>query len=118
MFGRLPFRSRGLRAENAILSYATYLAKTQSDGVTSDDMSYRAQMEYGGDRYGVQLERLSIDKNFNPEVGFLRRADIRKNYAQLRFSPRPKKLERVRKFSSIGQFTYLEDSAGRLSTRR
>ncbi|HUR33858.1 MAG TPA: DUF5916 domain-containing protein [Vicinamibacterales bacterium] len=99
------------------LTFATYLAKTSSEGVTSDDVSYRAQMEYGGDRYGVQLERLTIDRNFNPEVGFLRRADMRKNYAQLRFSPRPKAIKRVRKFSSIGQFTYLEDSAGRLSTR-
>ena len=99
------------------LTIATYVAKSVSEGVTSGDMSYRAQMEYGGDRYGVQLERLSIDRNFNPEVGFLRRADIRKNYAQLRFSPRPKKSKRVRKISSIAQFTYLEDSAGRLSTR-
>jgi hypothetical protein len=99
------------------LTFATYLAKTESEGVTGDDMSYRAQMEYGGDRYGVQLERLNIDRNFNPEVGFLRRADMRKNYAQLRFSPRPKRITRVRKFSSIGQFTYLEDSAGHLSTR-
>ena len=99
------------------LTFATYLAKTVSDGVTADDMSYRTQMEYGGDRYGVQLERLSIDKNFNPEVGFLRRADLRKNYAQLRFSPRPTKIKQVRKFSSIGQFTYSEDGAGRLSTR-
>jgi hypothetical protein len=99
------------------LTFATYLAKTASDGITGDDVSYRGQMEYGGDRYGVQLERLTIDRNFNPEVGFLRRADMRKNYAQLRFSPRPKRIKRVRKFSSIGQFTYLEDSAGRLSTR-
>ena len=99
------------------LTFATYLAKTKSEGITSGDMSYRAQMEYGGDRYGAQLERLSIDKNFNPEVGFLRRADMRKNYAQLRFSPRPKKIKRVRKFSSIGQFTYIEDSAGQLATR-
>lgn len=99
------------------LTFATYLAKTQSEGVTSDDMSYRTQMEYGGDRYGVQLDRLSIDRNFNPEVGFLRRADMRKNYAQLRFSPRPKKIKSVRKFSSIGQFTYIEDGAGQLSTR-
>jgi diguanylate cyclase (GGDEF)-like protein len=99
------------------LTFAGYLAKTSSAGVTSNDLSYRTQMEYGGDRYGVQLERLSIDQAFNPEVGFLRRADLRKNYAQLRFSPRPRRLKRVRKFSSIGQFTYLEDSAGRLSTR-
>ncbi len=99
------------------LTFATYLAKSTSEGITSDDMSYRAQMEYGGDRYGVQLERLTIDRNFNPEVGFLRRADMRKNYAQLRFSPRIRRYKRVRKLSSIGQFTYLEDSAGRLSTR-
>ena len=99
------------------LTFATYLAKATSEGIDSDDMSYRAQMEYGGDRYGAQLERLSIDKYFNPEVGFLRRADIRKNYAQFRFSPRPTKITRVRKFSTIGQFTYLEDSAGRLVTR-
>jgi uncharacterized protein DUF5916 len=99
------------------LTFATYLAKTTSEGIDSDNMSYRAQMEYGGDRYGVQLERLSIDKNFNPEVGFLRRADMRKDYAQFRFSPRPTKIRRVRKFSSIGQFTYIEDSAGRLATR-
>ena len=99
------------------LTFATYLAKSTSEGTTSDDMSYRAQMEYGGDRYGVQLERLTIDKNFNPEVGFLRRVDMRKNYAQARFSPRIRRYKRVRKLSSIGQFTYLEDSAGRLSTR-
>ena len=99
------------------LTFATYLAKSTSEGTTSDDMSYRAQMEYGGDRYGVQLERLTIDKNFNPEVGVLRRVDMRKNYAQARFSPRIRRYKRVRKLSSIGQFTYLEDSAGRLSTR-
>ena len=99
------------------LTFATYLARTKSDGIDSDDMSYRTQMEYGGDRYGLQLERLSIDKNFNPEVGFLRRADMRKNYAQARFSPRIRRYKRVRKLSSIGQFTYIEDSDGRLSTR-
>jgi len=101
------------------LTFAAFLARTKSDTVTSDDMSYRAQMDYTGDRYGVQIERLSIDKNFNPEVGFLRRADMRKEYAQLRFSPRirNKKYSRIRKLSNIGQFTYIEDSAGHLSTR-
>jgi len=99
------------------LTFATYLARSRSANINADDMSYRAQMEYGGDRYGAQLERLSVDKNFNPEIGFLRRADMRKNYAQVRFSPRPKSIPRVRKFSSVGQFTHIQDSAGVLSTR-
>jgi hypothetical protein len=99
------------------LSFTTYWATTRSEGVSKDDVSYRAQMEYAGDRYGVQLERLTIDKNFNPEVGFLRRTDARKNYAQVRFSPRPKASRVVRKLTSVGQLTYIEDSAGQVTTR-
>ena len=99
------------------LTFAGYYAQSWSADLRDEDTSYRAQMEYGGDRYGVQLERLSIDRNFNPEVGFLRRSDLRKNYALLRFSPRSTSIKRVRKFSSIGQFTHIKDSTGRLSTR-
>ena len=99
------------------LTLATYYAQSRTDGLDRDRSSYRAQMEYAGDRYGLQLERLTIDPNFNPEVGFLRRTDMRKNYGQVRFSPRSRRYKRIRKFSSIGQFTYIEDKAGRLSTR-
>ena len=40
-------------------------------------------------RYGVQLERMSIGGHFNPEVGFVRRTDMRRNFGQLRYSARP-----------------------------
>ncbi|MBS1817015.1 MAG: carbohydrate binding family 9 domain-containing protein [Acidobacteria bacterium] len=96
---------------------ATYYAQTRVEGRDDQNASYRLQTEYAGDRYGLQLERLTIDPNFNPEVGFLRRTDMRKNYAQVRFSPRPKRIRSVRKFYGIGQFTYVEDAASRLTTR-
>ncbi len=99
------------------LTVATYFAQTRAEGVSDNTSSYRAQMEYAGDRYGLQLERLNVDPNFSPEVGFLRRSDMRKNYGQVRFSPRSTAIAAVRKFSTIGQFTYIEDAAGRLSTR-
>ncbi len=99
------------------LSFTSYWATSRSEGVSRDDVSYRAQMDYVGDRYGLQLERLTIDKHFNPEVGFLRRTDSRKNYAQVRFSPRPKASRVIRKLTSVGQLTYIEDSAGRVTTR-
>jgi hypothetical protein len=38
-------------------------------------------LDYNGDKYGVQAERLEVGRNFNPEVGFVRRLDMR---AQLR----------------------------------
>ena len=74
-------------------------------------------MDYGGDRYGLQIERLVVGRNFNPEVGFLRRSDIYKNFALMRFSPRPASIPSVRKFSGTGQITYVEDGAGRVTTR-
>lgn len=99
------------------LLFNTYWAETRSEGIDSLNRSFRAQMDYGGDRYGVQLERLDVDPNFNPEMGFLRRTDMRRNYAQFRFSPRPRNNKVVRKYYGIGQYTYVADSAGRLSTR-
>ena len=99
------------------LTFATSLAKSRSEGLDGDDISYRAQMDYGGDRYGLQIERLVVGRNFNPEVGFLRRSDMYKNFALARFSPRPASIPSVRKFSGTGQITYIEDGAGRVTTR-
>ncbi|MGC4081915.1 MAG: DUF5916 domain-containing protein [Vicinamibacterales bacterium] len=96
---------------------ATYYAQTRADNRTNDNASYRLQTEYTGDRYGLQLERLAIDPAFDPEVGFLRRIDMRKNYAQARFSPRPRRVKAVRKFVGIGQYTYVEDAAGHVTTK-
>jgi hypothetical protein len=101
----------------ANLSVNTYWAKTRTTGLGGKDTSYRTQMEYAGDRYGVQLDRLVVGDSFNPEVGFVRRSNIRESVGQLRFSPRPKTIKSVRKFSGIGTYTYIEDGAGLLQTR-
>src|SRR5262245_53007371 len=98
------------------LVFDAYWAKTPSD-TGSDDDSYRARFEYSGDGYGVLAERLDIGDTFNPEVGFVRRADVRRSAAQLRFSPRPKRSRIVRKYSWIGTLDYFENGAGRLDTR-
>jgi uncharacterized protein DUF5916 len=94
-----------------------YVAKATSAGVSSDDLSYRAQFDYGGDRYGLAVERLSVGGNFNPDVGFVRRSDIRRNFALARFSPRSRRIKAIRKYYVIGQFTYTNDGAGQLNTR-
>ena len=94
-----------------------YWAKTRTDGLSGDDTSYRAQLDYIGDRYGLQLEQLMVGDNFNPEVGFVKRDDIRRSYGQFRFSPRPQSNRSIRKFSWIGNATYVEDGAGRVETR-
>jgi hypothetical protein len=100
----------------------TYWARTITDGRHGEDTSYRAQFDYPADRYGLQIERLAIGDNFNPEIGFVRRDNILRNYGQFRFSPRLRAsrpiARHVRKLSSIGTIAHIENSDGRLESRQ
>jgi len=99
------------------LNINTYWSKTATPGRTGDDVSYRAQFDYAGDRYGLQAERLVVGGDFNPEVGFLRRDDFDRRFGMFRFSPRPERLDAVRKLTFQGQVAYVLDRAGSLETR-
>jgi hypothetical protein len=103
------------------LQVNTYWARTESEqrvpGARGDDTSYRAQMEYTGDRYGAQLERLAIGDRFNPEIGFVRRADMHRDFGQLRFSPRPKRRSGIRKYIYQASFEEISNGDGRLESR-
>ena len=100
------------------LEINTYWAKTDTDGLgTRENTSYRAQLDYPGDRYAVQLERLRIGDAFNPEMGFLRRDDMARDYARFRFSPRPRDRSAIRKYVYEGWVDYIENGSGRLETR-
>jgi hypothetical protein len=100
------------------LQINTYWARTETDGLSSQgNTSYRGQLDYSGDRYTVQVERLKIGDNFNPEVGFLRRDDIVRDYARFKFSPRPRNRSAIRKYVYDGAIEYIENGAGRLETR-
>jgi len=62
---------------------------------------------------------LYVGENFKPEVGFLRREDFRRSFAQLRFSPRPAsdRFRNVRRFVTGSNIEYFENSAGQVETR-
>ena len=99
------------------LRIETYVAKTETPGLAAQDLSYLGQVDYTGDRYGLQLERLVIEENFNPEVGFVRRPDMRKSFASARFSPRPRSIAAIRKLSWQGSVNSIKNNAGVLETR-
>ena len=94
-----------------------FWAQTRTDGIASQDVSYRGQFDYAADRYGVQTERLVVGKGFLPDIGFVRRGDMEKTYGLFRFSPRLKKHKRIRKLNWTSSFAYVENGAGRLDTR-
>ena len=99
------------------LSIDTYWARTWSAGRVGDESSYRGYVDYNGDRYGATVEHLLVGDDFNPEVGFVRRRDMRKSAVRLRFSPRLPGVEAIRKVSWSGSVDYYESTAGRPETR-
>ena len=66
-----------------------FYARSSTTETGGDADSYRAQVQYDSDRYGIQGEVLKVGDAFNPEVGFLLRDDFRRTFASARFSPRP-----------------------------
>jgi hypothetical protein len=99
------------------LGLGAYYARTETPGRTGDAESYQGLFDYGGDRYGAHLEYLKVGNNFNPEVGFVARRNFGRTYATARFSPRPKAIKSVRKFTYQGSFDNFVNGAGVLETR-
>ncbi len=95
----------------------TYVAATRTEGRDGDNLSYRGLFDYVGDQYGVQAERLVVEPNFLPEVGFVRRTDMRRNFGMLRYSPRPKGVPNIRKLTTQASLNYLTNNQNRLDTR-
>jgi hypothetical protein len=100
------------------LTLGTYWARTSTTAVDGDDQSYQARLDYSADRYGAQAEFLSVGANFDPQVGFRRRADFDRSFASLRFSPRPADpRSRVRKYTWSASGDYVENGAGIVESR-
>ena len=99
------------------VTFNSYYARTRTPGRKGDESSYMGQFAYAADRYGMNVEHLSVGDAFNPEIGFVRRDSFRRNYAQGRFSPRPRSSRQVRKVSMEGYIDYITDLDGRLETR-
>ncbi|HUR32274.1 MAG TPA: DUF5916 domain-containing protein [Vicinamibacterales bacterium] len=100
------------------LNIGGYYAATRSDDRHGDTGSYRGQFDYAADRYGLNYEYLKVGEDFNPEIGFLRRQNFRRNFVQLRFSPRPRRLRSIRKLYFETNLDYIVNNTdGRLQSR-
>ena len=101
------------------VSVVGYVAKTQTPGFEGRDTSYQGQFIYAADGYGLTAEHLTVEDNFIPEVGFLRRDNFRRSFLSGRFSPRPRSLEAVRQFRLEASYEYiLTADTGILETKQ
>jgi len=113
-------QSMGVDASFTFLTNLTinsYYARTRTGGDAADAASYRADVQWNGDRYGFEGEHLTVEDHFSPDVGFMRREDFRRNYGMFRFSPRPKAPSAIRKYQFEASADHFTDMSGRLETQ-
>ena len=98
------------------LSLGGFYARTETPGLHGKNQSYQGRLDYVADRYGLQAEHLFIGDAFNPEVGFVRRPDLRRSFVSGRFSPRPTSMRSVARFVWTGNLEYILNTSGRLES--
>ena len=105
----------GLAFRNSWTMDGAYV-RSQSSRAGGDGTSYWGRVDFAVDRYGVQYEHLFVGPGFSPDIGFLRRLDFRRNFGQVRFSPRLRRSP-LRQIHNEASLDYVTSPAGRLETR-
>ncbi len=99
------------------LRITSFLAATRTPGFETGDMAGRTWVEWKTNLWEARTDYLDVGENFNAEVGFVPRRDIRKGTAFVGLRPRPRSISWIREFFPNAQLQYINDQEGRLVTR-
>jgi hypothetical protein len=95
---------------------AGFLAKTFSPDLRGQDWAGHFNLIYESDFFQNDVSYSDIGENFDAEMGFVPRTDIRKLRWNIGVSPRPGILG-IRQCFLFNYLTYIENHAGRLESR-
>ena len=118
---RAPARAYSLGVDATMLFFKSinltgYYARTSTPNALGVHRrrasSYRGRFDYTDDRYGAAAEHMLIDGDFRPEVGFVRRTDIRRTLRPCCASARVRGAAAVvRKLTWQASLDYVTDAA-------
>jgi hypothetical protein len=99
------------------LSIDAFLAGTQTPGVPGGEHGAHIRAGWLDQSWRIYAEHTDLGDNFNPEVGFVPRAGIRRSKFFIARTPRPDRWG-IRLFEVVWNIEYFADQAGRLVSRR
>jgi len=102
---------------NKNLSLALYVLGTDDEATGTRDGAGGFVIDYPNDRWDVALSWKQIGDNFQPALGFVPRAGIRKTDLNVAFQPRPEQWG-IRQFFFEFRPTYITNLANRLENWR
>ena len=99
------------------LSLALYMLGTDDEATGARDAAGGFVIDYPNDRWDVALSWKQIGDNFQPALGFVPRAGIRKTDLNVAFQPRPERWG-IRQFFFEFRPTYITNLANRVENWR
>ncbi len=108
--------------KNLLVGGSFAVSSTETDGVTEnlnqDNLTYNVFLSYPNDVIEYDFGFTTVQKGFNPEMGFAYRNNYRMLYTELQFNPRFKKLPFFRNmiFKPIDINYYINDETKEVET--
>lgn len=95
----------------------TYVARTDTPSLRGENTRWKFGVEWRDNSRSAQFIFTDTGKNFNPEVGFILRRDVRHYRGSFSLLPRPGANPLIRQFRPHATLRYTTDRANRLLTR-
>ena len=97
------------------LRFSSYVLGTESRESSGDNLAYSAALEYPNDEIEASASYLTVERNFAPALGFVRRTDIRQYDANLAYRPRLNNTIRRLRFGLAPQ--WITNTSGETESR-
>ena len=99
------------------LSVDSFLMRSWSPGVEEDTWAGRpVKIAWESDFFNANTEYMIIQRNFEADMGFIRRKDMQQSRADVTLHPRPN-IEWIRRLTFGAHLTYITNQEGDLETR-
>ena len=99
------------------LEVSGYLMQSETPGLEGDDQARQLEGGWRGETFSAGALYHQVQKNFNPEVGFLRRRDTTLYSGAASWRPTLEAAPQVRNFGLGTSFDYYTDGVGDIATR-
>jgi hypothetical protein len=100
------------------LDINTFLLKTDTSAIDRQEMASTFSVTWSEPRFDMEARYLDIEENFNPEVGFVPRKDMRNSRGRFAYKPRPgERIPSIREFQPSLSVDYITNQENLLETR-
>ena len=104
-------------ALTSALTVDGFIAGTSTRGVSGGELGAHLRAGWLDRSWRIYSEYTDLGENFNPEVGFVPRVDMRRSKLHLEYNPRPGKWG-IRMMDPMWHVMNITDQTGRLMSRR